>query len=74
MEDSDKHEARLATALNIDRASKILGRDDSPSRTASRAEKFECPPARLAKTEWNGSEWVNYGLKKGTEIIPPPCI
>ncbi len=52
-EESEKHEARLAAALDLDRAQRVL----DTSATAHHI-KNSGPRTRDALTQWNGTEWV----------------
>lgn len=66
-EEFEKHQGRLATALNIDQASRVLGFDHGAPPCAVRQQKrrrfFSSSPE---KTTWNGTEWQNHKLSEGT--------
>ncbi|KAK0634749.1 WD40-repeat-containing domain protein [Bombardia bombarda] len=52
-EELEKHEARIATALGLDRAKRVLDVNVAPNQwSCSGKESREVP------TQWNGTEWV----------------
>ncbi|KAI1419430.1 WD40-repeat-containing domain protein [Xylaria sp. FL1777] len=56
-EDQEKHEGRLALALNIDRVQRVL--DFDGFSTFPRCKKRIRPSLQPAKTIWTGTEWAN---------------
>lgn len=56
-EDQERHEGRLAIALNIDRVRRVL--DFDGFSTFPRYKKKTRPSLQPAKTIWTGSEWTN---------------
>ncbi|KAJ2969018.1 hypothetical protein NUW58_g10090 [Xylaria curta] len=72
-EDQEKHEGRLASALDIDRIQRVL--DFEGFSTFPRCKKKARPPLQYAKTSWTGTEWVNDmylapKASKGERILP----
>lgn len=57
-EDHQKHEARLAAALGLDRARRTL----HISTPLNKAADPTCSP-RVPLTQWNGTEWVKEGSR-----------
>ena len=59
-EDRDKHEGRLAKALDIDRVQRVLDFFDSmpPERIFIGKHKYA---ENSSKTVWSGTEWVREG-------------
>ncbi|KAK3493213.1 WD40-repeat-containing domain protein [Neurospora crassa] len=55
-EELEKHEARLATALGIDRAARVLDVHIIPHQTESKEKR-----SNKSHTQWNGTEWVKEG-------------
>lgn len=53
-EDSQKHEARLAAALGLDRTQRTLN-TKIPSKIAIHYPKLS---TQVVPTQWNGAEWV----------------
>ncbi|KAH6688389.1 WD40-repeat-containing domain protein [Plectosphaerella plurivora] len=65
----ERHESRLATALDIDQASKIL-EVSSRSSTSSQPNSDQTRRRpRAQRTTWNGTEWVNHDLRRGRAQI-----
>lgn len=66
-EDREKHEGRLAKALDLDRTQRIhdfVDNSISPQRIASKRQK----DSELdAKTTWKGTEWVLDGAQASSE-------
>ncbi|KAK4222055.1 WD domain-protein [Podospora fimiseda] len=60
-EEFEKHSARIATALGIDRASRVLKNIwiDAPAPNQQSVKTLPQP-----RTQWNGTEWVNDGPNK----------
>ncbi|KAI0425161.1 WD40-repeat-containing domain protein [Xylaria sp. FL1042] len=56
-EDQERHEGRLAVALDIDRVRRVL--DFDGFSTFPRCKKKNRPSLQTAKTTWTGSEWAN---------------
>ncbi|KAK0704909.1 WD40-repeat-containing domain protein [Lasiosphaeris hirsuta] len=54
-EELEKHEARIATALGLDRAKRVLEMNATPPAENSPAKH------RDSRTQWNGTEWVKEG-------------
>ncbi|KAI8945678.1 WD40-repeat-containing domain protein [Xylaria longipes] len=72
-EDQEKHEARLALALNLDRAHRVL--KFSGFSTFPRCKKKTRPPLPSARTTWTGTEWANDARSapktlKGERVLP----
>lgn len=66
-EDShEKHEGRLAKALNIDRIQRVLGYDRYSTYPYSRSKDKSHPSLKGNKTSWTGSEWLNERRQTGT--------
>jgi meiosis-specific APC/C activator protein AMA1 len=58
-DDSEKHEDRLAQALDIDRIQRVFEfRHPAVSPPASPTNGKGKKPKLYAKTHWNGTEWV----------------
>jgi hypothetical protein len=57
-EDQEKHEARLATALNIDRVQRVLDFDNFTNWTRDRSKNAVDAELRRKKTYWDGMRWV----------------
>ncbi|KAK3387285.1 hypothetical protein B0H63DRAFT_155348 [Podospora didyma] len=55
-EEREKHEARIAAALGLDRTQRIL-EVNLPANRSKKAEKKR----RDILTQWNGTEWVKHG-------------
>lgn len=55
-EDLEKHAARLAVALELDRAERVLDVNLSPYREENFSKK-----GRNFRTRWNCTQWVNDG-------------
>jgi len=55
-EEMEKHEARLAEALGLDRTNRILETNVLRHRDKNSRTKL-----RSTRTKWNGTEWVNEG-------------
>jgi hypothetical protein len=70
MYDFERHESRLATALDIDQASKILEVSCKGSPSAQADESRTHSRGRAQKTTWSGTEWVNHDL--GRRMLCPP--
>jgi meiosis-specific APC/C activator protein AMA1 len=51
------HEGRIAAALNLDRAERLLS--FSPRQTCTRAQAKKPKSIHIKKTTWNGSRWVS---------------
>ena len=64
-QDLERHERRLAAALDIDQASRILASPASPdsfsSHSTSRGTKRKWIDGQGARTVWKDSEWVKDG-------------
>lgn len=56
-EELERHEARLATALELDRAARVLDVNIIPQQRESKQKK-----SNKSHTQWNGTEWVKEGL------------
>ncbi|KAI1361390.1 WD40 repeat-like protein [Xylaria arbuscula] len=56
-EDQERHEGRLAVALNIDRVRRVL--DFDGFSTFPRHKKQNRPALQPTQTIWTGSEWAN---------------
>ncbi|TRX91093.1 hypothetical protein FHL15_008075 [Xylaria flabelliformis] len=56
-EDQEKHEDRLALALNLDRAQRVL--NFNGFLTFPRCKRKARPPFLSTKTTWTGTEWAN---------------
>jgi meiosis-specific APC/C activator protein AMA1 len=56
----DRHEARLAMALDLDRAQRVLQFNVPESSNTRPVGKLEATSSRL-KTFWDGSRWVKQG-------------
>jgi len=56
-EDQEKHEGRLALALKIDRARRVLDYDGFS--TFPQCKRKTRPSLKFAKTIWTGTEWSN---------------
>ncbi|KAI0545475.1 WD40-repeat-containing domain protein [Xylaria curta] len=56
-EDQEKHEDRLALALNLDRAQRVL--DFNGFSTFPRCKRKTRPPLLPTRTTWTGTEWAN---------------
>ena len=68
-EEIEKHGARVATALGLDRTRRVLG--------VNVGDSYELPPLELnARTQWNGTEWIKTGplpiTKKSLEMRTLP--
>ncbi|KAL2016020.1 hypothetical protein VTK56DRAFT_4350 [Thermocarpiscus australiensis] len=55
-EELEKHRARLAAALGLDRAQRVLEVNLARHRDSNSKKERRNPP-----TQWNGTEWVNDG-------------
>lgn len=55
-EEREKHEARLATALGLDRAARVLDVNIIPHQTESKEKR-----SNKSHTQWNGTEWIKEG-------------
>ncbi len=60
-EEQEQHEARLASALDIDRAQRILDFKNATSSGRNRSRKNQEARLKQRKTYWNGTEWVKDG-------------
>jgi meiosis-specific APC/C activator protein AMA1 len=61
-ESMDRHESRLAAALDIDRVSRVLEcRELSPLKAATVGRHYE-----VAKTIWGGTQWIMGGPRQST--------
>ncbi|KAI1734563.1 WD40-repeat-containing domain protein [Xylaria scruposa] len=56
-EDQEKHEDRLALALSLDRAQRVL--NFNGFSTFPRCKRETRPPLLSARTTWTGTEWAN---------------
>ncbi|GAB1313408.1 hypothetical protein MFIFM68171_03618 [Madurella fahalii] len=65
-EELEKHKARLAAALGLDRVQRILDVSIAPCRE----ENFSISSKSASATQWNGSEWVKEGPVR-TQQKPP---
>ncbi|KAI1815074.1 WD40 repeat-like protein [Poronia punctata] len=65
-EDQEKHEGRLALALKIDRARRVLDYDGFSTFPRCKGKVKTRPPLVSSKTTWTGTEWFNdkYGTPK----------
>ncbi|KAG4430502.1 hypothetical protein IFR05_014007 [Cadophora sp. M221] len=58
-EDKERHESRLAEALDLDRVGRVFEfRDPSTSPLKLSAEESQTPSGKDLKTSWLGTEWV----------------
>ena len=57
-EDQAKHEARIALALKIDRAQRVLDFDQFSSSMRDRSRSEFGTKLKQRKTYWNGTEWT----------------
>jgi meiosis-specific APC/C activator protein AMA1 len=60
-EELEKHDGRLACALDINRVQRILDFDISSTFPQSRGKKSMRQSLQDLKTAWNGTEWVKWG-------------
>ena len=60
-EDLENHEARLALALDFDRAGRIFEFRESPSPQRHPREDYGKEPLPEQKSTWTGTEWVMGG-------------
>lgn len=64
-EDKERHENRLAEALELDRVSRVFEfRDPASSPLKVSVDEKETSSARDLKTSWLGTEWVLGGLDR----------
>lgn len=63
-EEMEKHEARLATALGLDRAQRVLDLNQPPYQTDKVPRD-----SRAVPTQWNGTEWVKEGTLPSKSVI-----
>lgn len=68
-EDQERHEGRLAVALDINRVSRIL--DFDGFSTFPRHKKKNRPALQPTQTVWTGSEWANDAHSKTSEFSLP---
>ncbi|RDL40203.1 WD40 repeat-like protein [Venustampulla echinocandica] len=72
-EDINKHEGRLAEALELDRISRVLEFREPPPSPQRPAISSTCTEIRVKpRTIWNGTEWVTNGAEYKPQIIPEP--
>lgn len=57
-EELEKHQARLATALELDQTQRVLEFDDK-ARSTSRQKRGRAFTFTARKTFWDGAQWVN---------------
>lgn len=69
-EDKERHESRLAEALELDRVGRVFEfRDPSTSPLKLSAEESQTPSGKDFKTSWLGTEWVLGGPDRS--MCPP---
>lgn len=56
----EKHEGRLAQALDIDRVQRVLDHDRYYTYPHCRRKNKSRPRLSTSKTIWTGTEWINY--------------
>jgi meiosis-specific APC/C activator protein AMA1 len=69
-EDRDRHEGRLAKALELDRIRRVFDFSDisvSPGRVFTGKRKYPDPDS---KTGWSGTEWVMEGRQASEWSLP----
>ncbi|KAK4111116.1 WD40 repeat-like protein [Canariomyces notabilis] len=70
-EELEKHGARLAAALRLDRSQRVLEVNVTPYRDGINKKMHD-----IVSTQWNGTEWVNEGTaptpskSSGNRILP----
>ncbi|KAL5323825.1 hypothetical protein ACEPPN_008367 [Leptodophora sp. 'Broadleaf-Isolate-01'] len=68
-EDKERHESRLAEALELDRVGRVFEfRDPSTSPLKLSAEESQTPSGKDFKTSWLGTEWVLGGPDRKAPI------
>ncbi|KAI0803690.1 WD40-repeat-containing domain protein [Xylaria sp. FL0064] len=71
-EDQERHEGRLAVALDIDRVQRVL--DFDGFSTFPRYKKKNRPSLHTAKTTWTGSEWANDAHSIPSQVLDAPGL
>ena len=70
-EDTERHQGRLAEALELDRAQRVLEfRENAPSQKHLTAKHMDIDPG--AKTAWKCGEWIMGG--PAISIALSPCL
>lgn len=70
LEDKERHESRLAEALELDRVGRILEfRDPSSSPLRSTVEERGTLTRKDYKTAWLGTEWVTGGSDRSMQLL-----
>ncbi|ETS80921.1 hypothetical protein PFICI_08450 [Pestalotiopsis fici W106-1] len=64
-EHQEKHEGRLAQALQIDPVQRILGSDIFSTFPRCRSNRKAQASLDTSRTNWTGTEWLNDGQKSG---------
>jgi hypothetical protein len=64
----EKHEGRLAQALDIDCLQRVLDYDGFSTYPRCRNKNKFRPALNTAKTTWTGTEWSNVKQQAGTSI------
>lgn len=60
-EELEKHEARLATALELDQTQRVLEFDNKTRSTNNAQKRGRAFTFTPHKTFWDGAQWVNEG-------------
>ncbi|KAH8160751.1 hypothetical protein CIB48_g7492 [Xylaria polymorpha] len=66
-EDQEKHEDRLALALSLDRAQRVL--NFGGFSTFPRCKKKTRPPLLSSRTTWTGTEWANDARSAPSQFV-----
>ena len=72
-EELEKHESRLAEALQVDRVTRVLEFRDPSMPLLRLRETIRKIDLREKKAVWKGTEWIMSGLKRKVSLIHEVC-
>jgi hypothetical protein len=73
-EGMERHEGRLAEALELDRVTRVLEFRDPTISPQQPAAKENVLKLSESKTVWKGTEWAVGGRESRTSMIQEVCI